>query len=56
MTPDEVHPLLVLAFLAALLAAGLAGMALLRHRPRRPIQRRRARPETPRDEDVPMSD
>ncbi|MDE0371335.1 MAG: hypothetical protein OXI73_02140 [Rhodospirillales bacterium] len=56
MPPDGVHPLLVLGFLAAVLAAGLAGMALLRHRPRRPIQRPRTRPATPDDEDLPMTD
>ena len=56
MPADGAHPLLVLAFLAAVLAAGLAGMALLRHRRNRPIRRPRTRPATPDDEDLPMAE
>ncbi|MCY4372397.1 MAG: hypothetical protein OXC31_01410 [Spirochaetaceae bacterium] len=52
MPADGAHPLLVLAFLAALFAAGLAGMALLRHRRDPPIRRPRTRPATPDDDNL----
>lgn len=55
MPADGAHPLLVLAFLAALCACGLAGMLLLRRRRARPIRRPRTRPATP-DDDLPMAD
>ena len=58
MPAEGAHPLLVLAFLAAVFAAGLAGMLLLRLRRRRspPIERPRTRPATPDDDDLPMAD
>ena len=55
MPADGVHPLLVLAFLAAMCAAGLAGMLLLRRRRAPPIRRPSTRPATP-DDDLPMAD
>ena len=56
MTADGAHPLLVLAFLAALCTAGVAGMLLLRYRRDRPIRRPRTRPTTPDNDDLPMAD
>ena len=56
MPAEGVHPLLVLAFLAAMCAAGIAGMLLQRRRPGRPIRRPRTRPATPDDSDLPMAD
>ena len=56
MPAEGAHPLLVLAFLAAVCAAGLAGMLLLRRRRSRPIERPRTRPATPDDDDLPMAD
>ncbi|MCY4374740.1 MAG: hypothetical protein OXC31_13275 [Spirochaetaceae bacterium] len=56
MPADGAHPFLVLVFLAAMWAAGLAGMLLLRHRRDRPIRRPRTRPATPNDDDsLPMA-
>ena len=55
MPAEGVNPLLVVAFLAAMCAAGLAGMLLLRRRPGRPIRRSRTRPAPP-DDDLPMAD
>ena len=55
MPGGEAHPLLVLAFLAAVCAAGLAGMALMRHRRDR-IRRRRYRPPPADDDDLPMEE
>ena len=56
MPADGAHPLLVLAFLAALCAVGLAGMVLLRHRRDRPIRRPRTRPATPDDDNLPHTE
>ncbi|MDE0223283.1 MAG: hypothetical protein OXJ90_28745 [Spirochaetaceae bacterium] len=56
MPAEGAHPLLVLVFLAAVCAAGLAGMLLLRRRRRPPIERPRTRPATPDDDDLPMAD
>jgi hypothetical protein len=58
MPGDGAHPLLVLAFLAAVCAAGIAGMLLQRRRRRRPakVRRPRTRPATPDDDDLTMPD
>ena len=56
MPADGAHPLLVLAFLAALFTAGVAGMLLLRYRRDRPIRRPRTRPTTTDNDDLPMAD
>lgn len=57
MPAAEAHPLLVITFLAAVFAAGLAGMALMRrHRRGRPTRRPGTRPLTPDDDDLPMAE
>ena len=56
MPGDGAHPLLALAFLVAVCAAGLAGMLLQRRRRPPKVRRPRTRPATPDDDDLTMTD